>query len=204
MKLSLVAFRQGPSDAQKCGPLEERPALGVLPLLMSRHLPKFTRPSSSRIPSVSRILMPDILTSTCTQKKRGAPDCFFCWLLPGFRYWQAGEWQRIRGASTSLRQNTSEPNPRLRDQPFDFHVTASLLGAIATAFCRHGQLERPGDVICEGNRRISAAHAPSRSANLFCTVSQFHMSRFAMCIMPVFGVVSFAASGALRSAAVAS
>ena len=87
---------------------------------------------------------------------------------------------------------------------FNFHMTASLLGEIATDSCRGGQLERPGDVICEGNRRISAAHAPSRSANLFCTVSQFHMSRFAMCIMPVFGVVSFAASGALRSAAVAS
>ena len=87
---------------------------------------------------------------------------------------------------------------------FNFRMTASLLGKTATDFCRDGQLERPGDVICEGNRRISAAHAPSRSANLFCTVSQFHMSRFAMCIMPVFGVVSFAASGALRSAAVAS
>ena len=111
--------------------------------------------------------MPDILTSTCTQKKRGAPDCFFCWLLPGFRYWQAGEWQRIRGAATSLRQNTSEPNPRLRDQPFDFHVTASLLGTIATAFCRGGQLERPGDVICGGNRRISAVQAPSSSAHPF-------------------------------------
>ena len=84
-----------------------------------------------------------------------------------FRFWQAGEWQRIRGASTSLRQNTSEPNPRLRDQPFDFHVTASLLGTIATAFCRGGQLERPGDVICGGNRRISAVQAPSSSAHPF-------------------------------------
>ena len=112
-------------------------------------------------------MIPIKSTSTSAQKKRGAPDCFFCWLLPGFRYWQAGEWQRIRGAATSLRQNTSEPNPRLRDQPFDFHVTASLLGTIATAFCRGGQLERPGDVICGGNRRISAVQAPSSSAHPF-------------------------------------
>ena len=42
---------------------------------------------------------------------------------------------------------------------FNFRMTASLLGTIATAFCRGGQLERPGDVICGGNRRISAAHA---------------------------------------------
>ena len=174
----------------------------MLPLLMSRHLPKFTRPSSRGSKTPSRMSM--LIRLTSTYKKRGAPDCCFVGAFPSFRCWQAGEWQRIRGASTSLRQNTSEPNPRPRDRPFDFHVTASLLGTIATAFCRNGQLERPGDVICEGNRRISAAHAPSRSANLFCTVSQFHMSRFAMCIMPVFGVVSFAASGALRSAAVAS
>ena len=72
--------------------------------------------------------MPGISTSTSTQKKRGAPDCLFCWILPGFRFWQAGAWKRVEGASTSLRQDTSEPNPRLRDQPFDFHVTASLLG----------------------------------------------------------------------------
>ena len=72
--------------------------------------------------------MPDILTSTCTQKKRGAPDCCFVGAFPSFRFWQAGKWHCVAGASTSLRQDTSEPNPRLRDQPFDFHVTASLLG----------------------------------------------------------------------------
>ena len=119
----------------------------------------------------------------------------------------AGRLESGNSSKTNRKSCVGTPpghNPRLRDRPCDFHVTASLLGTIATAFCRDGQLERPGDVICEGNRRISAAHAPSRSANLFCTVSQFHMSRFAMCIMPVFGVVSFAASGALRSAAVAS
>ena len=93
--------------------------------------------------------------------------------FPSLRFWQAGEWQRIRGGSTSLRQNTSEPNPRLRDQPFDFHVTASLLGTIATAFCRGGQLERPGDVICGGNRRISAVQAPSSSAHPFARSLSF-------------------------------
>ena len=46
-------------------------------------------------------------------------------------------------------------------------MTASLLGTIATAFCRGGQLERPGDVICGGNRRISAVQAPSSSAHPF-------------------------------------
>ena len=67
-------------------------------------------------------------------------------------------------------------------------MTASLLGTIATAFCRDGQLERPGDVICEGAIQLA----------------QFHMSRFAMCMMQIFGVVISAASGVLRSAAVAS
>ena len=124
--------------------------------------------------------------------------------FPSLRFWQAGTWQRVRGASTSLRQNTSEPNPRLCDRPFDFHVTASLLGTIATAFCRGSQLERPSDVICEGNRRISAVQAPSSSAHPLHGLSQFHMSRFAMCMMQIFGVVIFAASGVLRSAAVAS
>ena len=97
----------------------------------------------------------------------------FCWLLPGFRCWQAGEWQLVEFSSTSLRQDTSEPNPRLRDRPFDFHVTAALLGKIATAFCRGSQPERPGDVICEGNRRISAAQAPSSSAHPFARSLSF-------------------------------
>ena len=57
-----------------------------------------------------------------------SPRLLFCWLFPSFRFWQAGKWHCVAGASTSLRQDTSEPNPRLRDQPFDFHVTASLLG----------------------------------------------------------------------------
>ena len=35
---------------------------------------------------------------------------------------------------------------------FNFRMTASLLGTIATAFCRDGQLERPGDVICAENQ----------------------------------------------------
>ena len=189
-------------ETQQCGRLQNRPGLGMFPLLPVPTSAQVTRPSSRGSKTPSRMSM--LIRLTSTYKKRGAPDCFFCWILPGFRFWQAGEWQRIKDESEVLRRDTTRPNPRLRDRPFDFHVTASLLGRIATAFGRDGQLERPGDVICEGNRRISAAHAPSRSANLFCTVSQFHMSRFAMCIMPVFGVVSFAASGALRSAAVAS
>ena len=140
------------------------------------HVPTFaqvTRPSGRGTRSVSRTSMQGTSTSTCTHKKRGAPDCFFCWLLPGFRYWQAGEWQRIRAASTSLRQNTSEPNPRLCDRPFDFHVTASLLGTIATAFGRDRQLERPGDVICEGNRRIRAVQASSSWAHPFARSLSF-------------------------------
>ncbi|CAE7832483.1 unnamed protein product [Symbiodinium sp. CCMP2592] len=51
---------------------------------------------------------------------------------------EAGEWQLVKFSSTSLRQDTSEPNPRLRDLPFNFRMTASLLGKIATAFCRDG------------------------------------------------------------------
>ena len=184
--------------------LKKAPPSACYLLLPVPTFAQVTRPSRRRSLTPYETLIPIKSTSTSAQKKRGAPDCCFVGAFPSFRCWQAGEWQLVEFSSTSLRQDTSEPNPRLRDRPFDFHVTASLLGTIATDFCRDGQLERPGDVICEGNRRISAAHAPSRSANLFCTVSQFHMSRFAMCIMPVFGVVSFAASGAFRSAAVAS
>ena len=54
---------------------------------------------------------------------------------------------------------------------FNFHMTASLLGKTATDFCR--QLERPGDVICEGNRSISAAQAPSTSAHPFARSLSF-------------------------------
>ena len=82
----------------------------MLPLLMSRRLPKFTRPSSRlsrRIP-ISGTLLQGKLTST--YKKRGAPDCFFCWLLPGFRFWQAGEWQLVKDESEVLRQNTTRPS----------------------------------------------------------------------------------------------
>ena len=106
-------------------------------------------------------------------KEARSPRLLFCWLLPGFRFWQAGAWKPVEGASTSLRQDTSEPNPRLCDRPFDFHVTASLLGKTATDFCRDEQLERPGDVICEGNRSISAAQAPSSSAHLFARSLSF-------------------------------
>ena len=86
--------------------------------------------------------------STSTYKKHGAPDCCFVGSFPSFRFWQAGAWQLVEDESEVLRRDTTRPNPRLCDQPFDFHVTASLLGKIATAFCRDGQPERPGDLIC--------------------------------------------------------
>ena len=82
--------------------------------LMSRLFPQVTRPSSRRI-RISGTLLQEILTST--YRKRGAPDCFFCWLLPGFRFWQAGAWKRVEDESEVLRQNTTRPNPRLRDRP---------------------------------------------------------------------------------------
>ena len=74
---------------------------------------------------------------------------------------------------------------------FNFRMTASLLGKTATDFCRDGQLERPGDVICEGNRRISAAHAPSRSANLFARSLSFTCQglRCASCQSSVWSVL---------------
>ena len=144
-----------------------------------------TRPSSRRTPSASRTSMQGISTSTCTHRKHGAPDCCFVGSFPSFRFWQAGKWQRVAGASTSLRQDTSEPNPRLCDRPFDFHVTASLLGTIATAFGRDRQLERPGDVICEGNRRIrpvqassSWAHPFARSLSFTCQGLRVHHASF--------------------------
>ena len=140
--------------------LKTDPASACFLLLPVPTFARVTRPSSRRSQSPSR--MSRLIRLTSTHKKRGAPDCFFCWLLPGFRFWQAGAWQRVEGASTSLRQDTSEPNPRLRDRPFDFHVTAALLGKIATAFCRGSQPERPGDVIC-GGRRDGADRPTSHS-----------------------------------------
>ena len=134
---------------------------------LSRQLPKFTRPSSRRSLTPYETLIPIKSTSTSAQKKRGAPDCCFVGAFPSFRCWQAGEWQLVEFSSTSLRQDTSEPNPRLRYRPFDFHVTASLLGKIATAFCRDG-LERPGDVICIGASVLCWAHPFARSLSFTC------------------------------------
>ena len=134
-------------------------------------LTQVTRPSSRGSQSPSK--MSRLIRLTSTYKKRGAPDCCFVGSFPSFRFWQAGEWQRVAGASTSLRQDTSEPNPRLRYRPFDFHMTASLLGKIATAFCRDGQLDRPGDVICEGNRRSRAVQASSSWAHPFARSLSF-------------------------------
>ena len=59
-------------------------------------------------------------------KEARSPRLLFCWLLPGFRFWQAGAWKRLDELEV-LRQNTTKPNSRLCDRPFDFHVTASLL-----------------------------------------------------------------------------
>ena len=70
-----------------------------------------TRPSSRGSQSPSKMSRLIRLTSTeSTYKKRGAPDCFFCWLLPGFRFWQAGAWQRIKDESKDLRQDTTRPS----------------------------------------------------------------------------------------------
>ena len=134
---------------------------------------QITRPSSRRSLTPYETLIPIKSTSTSAQKKRGAPDCCFVGAFPSFRCWQAGEWQLVEFSSTSLRQDTSEPNPRLRYRPFDFHMTASLLGKIATAFCRDGQLDRPGDVICEGNRRSRAVQASSSWAHPFARSLSF-------------------------------
>ena len=102
-----------------------------------------------------------------------SPRLLFCWLFPSFRFWQAGAWRRIKDESEVLHRDTTRPNPRLCDRPFDFHVTASLLGTIATAFGRDRQLERPGDLICEGNRRIRAVQASSSWAHPFARSLSF-------------------------------
>ena len=141
--------------------LKKAPASACYLLQPVPTLAQVTRPSSRRTP-ISGTLLQGI--STSTHKKYGAPDCCFVVSFSNFRFRQAGVWQRVEVASTSLRQDTSEPNPRLRDRPFNFHMMASLLGKIATAFCRDG-LGRQADLICEGNRSISAAQAPSNSAH---------------------------------------
>ena len=89
-------------------------------------------------------------------------------LDPSHAAYDIGRLERGNASKTNRKSCVrTPPGPRLCDRPFDFHVTASLLGTIATAFCRDGQLERPGDVICGGNRRISAVQAPSSSAHPF-------------------------------------
>ena len=70
-----------------------------------------------------------------------SPRLLFCWLFPSFRFWQAGAWKRVEDESEVLRQNTTRPNPRLCDRPFDFHVTASLLGTIARLLAATGNLK---------------------------------------------------------------
>ena len=142
------------------------------------HVPTFaqvTRPSSrgSRSSSQGHRGKDQIDIYLYSQEAR-SPRLLFCWLFPSFRFWQAGEWERIRDESEPPCVRTPpEPNPRLCDRPFDFHVTASLLGTIATAFGRDRQLERPGDVICEGNRRIRAVQASSSWAHPFARSLSF-------------------------------
>ena len=105
--------------------------------------------------------MPEI--STSAQMKREAPNCL---LAPFHAAYDIGRLERgTRRRRIDLPCVTSEPNSQLCDRPFDFHVTASLLRTIAT---RDRQLERPGDVICEGNRSTSAAQMPSNSHSFTC------------------------------------
>ena len=141
----LIACQQDHPDSRlnNVDDLATDPASACFLLLPVPTFAQVTRPSSRRTTS-----MQGISTSTSAQKKRGAPDCCFVGSFPSFRFWQTGAWQLVEDESEVLRRDTTRPNPRLCDQPCDFHVTASLLGKIATAFCRDRQLERPGDLIC--------------------------------------------------------
>ena len=68
---------------------------------------------------------------------------------------QAGAWQRVKDESEVLRQ--------IRGRLI---TSRCLIDKIATGFCRDGQLERPGDVIREWNRRIRATQVQSSSVQL--------------------------------------
>ena len=128
-----------------------------------------TRPSSRGSQSLSR--MSRLIRLTSTHKKHGAPDC--CFVGSSL----ASDSGRLESGNAS--QAHRPPCARTPASPtlgsvigqFNFHMTASLLGKTATDFCR--QLERPGDVICEGNRSISAAQAPSTSAHPFARSLSF-------------------------------
>ena len=143
----------------------------MFPLLPVPTFAQVTRPSSRRIP-ISGTLLQGKLTST--YKKRGVPDCLFL-LAPSL----ASDSGRLEHGNTSKAHQPhcarTPVSPTLGSVigQFNFHMTASLLGEIATDSCRHGQLERPGDVICEGNRSISAAQAPSTSAHPFARSLSF-------------------------------
>ena len=167
----LIACQQDHPDSRldNVDDLATDPPSACFLLLPVPTFAQVTRPSSRGSQSPSK--MSRLIRLTSTYKKRGAPDCFFCWLLLGFRFWQAGAWQRIKDESKDLRQDTTRPSAPL--SAMQLPPRACLLGETATAFCRHGQLERPGDVICEGIRSISAAQAPSTSAHPFARSLSF-------------------------------
>ena len=116
--------------------------------------------------------MSRLIRLTSTHKKHGAPDC--CFVGSSL----ASDSGRLESGNASQAHRPpcarTPASPTLGcDRPFDFHVTASLLGTIATAFGRDRPLERPGDVICEGNRRIRAVQASSSWAHPFARSLSF-------------------------------
>ena len=109
-----------------------------------------------------------------TYKKRGSPRLSF--LLDPSPASDSGRLEHGNASKTNRKACArTPPGPTLGSVigQFNFRMTASLLGKTATDFCRDGQLERPGDVICEGNRSISAAQAPSTSAHPFARSLSF-------------------------------
>ena len=62
-------------ETQQCGRLQNRPGLGMFPLLPVPTFAQVTRPSSRGSQSLSR--MSRLIRLTSTYKKHGAPDCCF-------------------------------------------------------------------------------------------------------------------------------
>ena len=122
------------------------PASAYFLLLPVPTFAQVTRPSSRGSQSPSK--MSRLIRLTSTYKKRGAQTAVLLALS------LASDFGRLESGNSSnshrphCARTPASPTLGSRYRPFDFHVTASLLGKIATAFCRDGQPERPGDLIC--------------------------------------------------------
>ena len=146
-------------------PLEESCALGCFLCSLSRHLPNHEAIKQTN-PDFKDVAPRHIDIYLYSQEAR-SPRLLFL-LAPSL----ASDSRRLEHGNASKTNRKScartPPGPTLGSVigQFNFRMTASLLGKTATVFCRERQLERPGDVICEGigasvlRRRHLSLHIP--------------------------------------------